>query len=363
MRRADLLRRAGCAALVAGLLTAGCGTIQPQVAYPNVEDRAREAPAAPAVAPGRRDDSLAGLRVDDQRVADVAYRIVIANVDLCSDVKPQTGLVLQSALQYSPRARAAAERAFQLGDPASIEAVAAGSPAAEAGLRDGDALLAVNGQPLPTGAPAPPEGPDARPATRAPVDEAEAAIDAALAQGPARLRFQRGGEQLEVVLPRRLGCAYDAQVLPGPVLNASADGRHVFVSAALVDYARTDDMLAVFLGHEFAHDVLHHHQREDEKGLARNVLGELGSSPASHMVAEKEADYVGLYLTARAGYDIARAPDVFRDMPDSSSEFSLTHPGNQERAAALAATRDEILAKRQRGEPLIPNPARRSRPS
>ena len=357
MRRADLQRRARGAALVATLLTAACGTIAPQVSYPTVDGRVRQAPPDQAVAPGRRDDTLAGLRIDDQRVADVAYRIVTANVDLCSDVKPQAGLVLQSALQYSPRARPAAEREFQLGDHASIEAVAAGSPAAAAGLRDGDVLLAVNGQPLEAGAPPPPQGPDERPATRAPVDQAEAAIDAALAQAPARLSLQRGAGRFEVVLSRELGCAYDAQVLPGSEFNASADGRHVFISAALVDFARTDDMLALFLGHEFAHDVLHHHAREDEKGFARNVLGEFGSSPASHMVAEKEADYVGLYLMARAGYDIAHTPDVFREIPDGMGEFSLTHPDNQARAAALEATRDEILAKRQRGEPLIPNPA------
>lgn len=361
MGLAELLRGARRAALVSALLTAACGTIEPQVAYPNVDARPHQPPPpGPPQAPGRRDPTLAGLRNDDQRVADIAYRIVTANVDLCSDVKPQTGLVLQSALQYSPRARAAAEQAFQLGDGASIEAVATGSPASAAGLRDGDMLLAVDGRALAASAPAPQQGADERPATRAPVDDAEAAIDAALAEGPARLGFRRGAAPFEVILARRLGCAYDAQVLPGPVLNASADGRHVFISAALVDYARTDDMLAVFLGHEFAHDVLHHHQREDEKGLARNVLGELGSSPASHMVAEKEADYVGLYLMARAGYDISQAPEVFRDIPDDMSEFSLTHPGNQERAAALAATRDEILAKRQRGEPLIPNPARQS---
>lgn len=366
MRRADLLRGARSVALLAGLTTAACGTIQPEVAYPNVEAgapaSAPAAPSAPAEAPGRWDKSLDGLRVSDQRVADVAYRIVTANADLCSDVKPRTGLVLQSALEYGPRLRPIVEARFHIDDRAAVEAVAAGSPAAEAGLRRDDILLAVNGKPLATGAPPPPTGADDRPASYAPVEHALAALDAALAKGPARLRVRRGAAQLDLVLSGRPGCAYDAQVLPGSAINASADGRHVFISAALVDYATSDDTLALFLGHEFAHDVLHHHQREDEKGFARNVLGQFGSSPASHMVAEKEADYVGLYLIARAGYDISRAPDVFRQIPDVIGDLGLTHPGNQARAAALAATRDEILAKRARGEPLVPNPAV-SRPS
>lgn len=355
MHRADLRRVAGRAGVLTGLLTAACGTISPQVAYPNVHGEPPEATSAAIETPGRWERTLAGLRVDDQRVADVAYRLAIANVDLCSDVKPRTGLVLQSALQFSPHERPDAERELHVQDQVSIEAVAAGSPAAEADLRRDDLLLAVNGQLLATGAPPPPEGPDDRRATYAPVETAQAAIDAALADGPARLRVLRGSAKLEVVLPRRVGCAYDAVVLPGAALGSSADGRHVFISAGLVDYARSDDALALFLGHEFAHDVLHHHDREDEKGFARSVLGDFGSTPATHMVAEKEADYVGLYLTARAGYDISRAPEIRRQSPAAIGDF--THPSNGDRAAAAAATRDEILAKRQRGEPLTPNPA------
>ena len=363
MRRADLARGAACAAVLANLLTAACGTIEPQVAYPKVDQTASgpaTSAAAPgaAPAPGRWDSTLAGLREADQRVADVAYRLVTASVALCSDVRPQSGLVLQTALQYSPRLRPDVEATFHIDDRAAIEAIAAGSPAAQAGLRRDDILVAVNGQPLATGAAAAaPSGADDRPATYAPVERATAAIDAGLASGATRLNVQRGGETLDVILQLQPGCAYDAQVLPGPQLNASADGRHVFISTGFVAYAGSDDVLAVFLGHEFAHDLLHHHERLDEKGFARNVLGEFGSTPASHMVAEKEADYVGLYLAARAGYDISHAPDIWRQMPAAIGDLGFSHPANSERAAALAATRDEIQAKRQRGEPLVPTPA------
>ena len=149
--------------------------------------------------------------------------------------------------------------------------------------------------------------------------------------------------------------AYDAQVLPDSGLSASADGRHVFISSALASYARSDDMLALVLGHEFAHDVLHHRQRLDQVGFARHTLGDFGSMPASLRLAEKEADYVGLYLTARAGYDISQAPEFWHRFPRTAGELAWSHPDAAERAAALAATRDEILAKRRSGQPLIPN--------
>ena len=117
-------------------------------------------------------------------------------------------------------------------------------------------------------------------------------------------------------------------------------------------------MLALVLGHEFAHDLLHHRQRLDRVGVARGVLGELGSTPGSLHAAEREADYVGLYLTARAGYDISHAPDFWRRFPRTGGDLGWSHPDPDQRVAALAATRDEIEAKIARGEPLLPNPAR-----
>jgi PAS domain-containing protein len=312
-----------------------------------------------AGAPVAWDKSLEGLRADDQRVADVAFRLATANAELCSDTAPVTGLVLQSALEYSPRLRAAAEAMFHLDDRPAVEAVAAGSPAAIAGFRPDDVLAAVDGATLPPPGPAP--SPDARPASYAPVAGAMARLDAALAAGPARITVIRAGATLTLVIaPGRPGCAYDAQVLPGPGLSASADGRHVYISAAMVNYAGADARLALVLGHEYAHDLLHHRARLDARGFARSVLGNLGSTPASLVLVEKEADYVGLYLAARAGYDIEAAPDFWRQFPAPAADFDWTHPGIAERVAALTATRDEIERKRASGQPLLPSPATRS---
>jgi hypothetical protein len=161
-----------------------------------------------------------------------------------------------------------------------------------------------------------------------------------------------------VLLVGRTGCAYDAEVLPGEALNASADGRHVFITTALVRYAATPDALALVLGHEFAHDLLHHQARLDRAGLNRRALGELGSTPASLRLAEREADYVGLYLTARAGYGVADAPAFVRDFPGAWADaLQWSHPDAADRAAGLAAARDEIARRQAAGEPLTPTPA------
>jgi hypothetical protein len=340
---------------VAPLAFAGCADMRAEVAVPASRPEAAAPVAADVGLGGVQDHSLTALRAQDQRVADIAFRLVTASAELCADQSPQTGLVLQSALEYSPRLRPQARRQFGLGDAPAVEAVAARSPAAAAGLKVGDSLVAVNGAPLPT-APAPsPGAPDPRPAAYQPVEVAQARIAAALTTGPAELTVLRGATTLRFQLTGQPGCDYDAQVLPGSGLSASADGRHVFISTAFVNYARSDDMLALVLGHEFAHDVLRHRERLDAVGFQRRTLGPLGATPGSLRRAEREADYVGLYLTARAGYDISQAAEFWRRFPRVAGDLGWSHPDPAQRSEELAATRDEIALKRSRGEPLLPN--------
>ncbi|MEJ0065386.1 MAG: PDZ domain-containing protein [Caulobacteraceae bacterium] len=220
------------------LMLSACGDMRADVALPATSAVAASEPASRDVGLGGAwDRSLAGLRAADQRVADVAYRIVTANVALCSDQTPQSGLVLQNALEYAPRLRPAAEAAFHLDDRPAIEAVAANSPAALAGLKADDVLLAIGDRPLAASPTPRPDGADIRPATYAPIEAAQAGIADALKRGAASITVQRGPSRLRLDIVGQLGCAYDAQVAPGPGLSASADGRHVFVSAALVSYA------------------------------------------------------------------------------------------------------------------------------
>ena len=346
------------AALAATASLAACASITPEVSAPSPDAAAGVSIPSPATGQeglgGRWDRSLAGLRADDQRVANVAFRLETANTALCPDVGPRAGLVLQDALQYSARERPAAVAALHVGDLPSVDAIADGSPAARAGLRVGDVVIAIDGAPVP--APAKAADPATRPADYAPLQAAVSALDAALARRPAALEVLRGPERLRLTVDSVPGCDYDVEVLPGPDLNASADGRHVFISSAMVDFARSDDMLALVLGHELGHDLLHHHARLGQSDLAHRVLGDLASSPESLKLTEREADYVGLYLVARAGYEIADAPAFFAALP-AESPFSWSHPSDAERARALAMTRDEIEAKRRLDEPLTPNAA------
>ena len=171
------------------------------------------------------------------------------------------------------------------------------------------------------------------------------------------MEVQRGGRTLTLTLPVVQGCAYDTQQIPSDAFNASADGQHVFIDSALAAYAANDSDLALILGHELAHDVLHHREELDRTGLARKLIGNLGSSRAALVRVEQEADYVGLYLTARAGFDISGGGSFWRRFARDHGDPWYDHWGHPSAAArtrALDLTRDEIAAKIKGGIALVP---------
>jgi hypothetical protein len=282
------------------------------------------------------DDELAALQAEEARVAAVAWRLAIANTELCPAKAPRSGLVLHDALEYGPRDRPGVMRHFGLTGAPGILAVAPDSPAQAAGIRPGDILLGVND----TGFNIVPPAADA-PASEAGVTGARDLLEAALAKGPAALHLQRAGTPIEVRLTSTPGCAYRFQLYPSAAREASSDGRTIWISTALTRYAQRDEDLAVILGHEMAHDVLDH---------VRHPVG-------STRDRERAADYVGLYLAARAGYDISGAPGFWRRFgaDDWRARWGfLTHPSPTARARALAGAAAEIEAKRAAGQPLLP---------
>ncbi|ATQ41149.1 M48 family metallopeptidase [Caulobacter mirabilis] len=327
---------------------AGCSSIEPVVALPRADAESL-----------RREDefqqeaSLERLRQQDARVLAVSYRINTANADLCEDKAALGGLALHHALQYGAASRATASRYFKLDGFPSVLAVAPGGAADKAGVRMGDTLLQVDGVSF--------NDAGARIAdSKVTYDEtlrAKELLDKALSDGAATLTVRRDGQTLTLQLQPVTGCAYEAQLIPSEDVSAWADGQRVFITTAFVRYAAADDQLAVVLGHELGHNVLKHRTRIKDGGPAGAILGNMGTAPGGLITLEREADYVGLYLMARAGYDYSQARDFWRQYGADygRSRYSTwTHPGSLERAMNIGAAADEIKAKRERGEPLLP---------
>lgn len=326
-------------AIPAALALAGCGA-QSGVSTP----AAVEAPG-----PAQRLTALTAL---DQRVARVAWRLSQANADLCPVVRQSAGWALHAAGQYSAELRPLAESRFGLrGDLPGILSVPEGSPAAAAGLGEGDLIVAVDGADLPPGV-------EGRPAQYEGLQANIARLDAALAKGSVRLTVRRGDQDRTIAVHPARACGYDVQLDPSDDLNARADGRRLFISTALAGFTETDDELAVILGHELAHNVLRHRSWSETGGEGRTVVGE-GCDPrlCDGSDPERQADRVGLYLSARAGYRADVAPPFWRRFGASNWRVrypQLAHASAGVRARRLEAVQAEIEGKIAAGQPLLP---------
>ncbi|WP_308684322.1 M48 family metallopeptidase [Brevundimonas sp.] len=294
---------------------------------------------------------LTALTDLDQRVARVAWRLSEANAALCPTVRLSAGWALHSARQYRPALRSHAQARFGLrGDLPGVIAAPGGSPADAAGLRIGDLLLAVGATPLSAGEQAGAaewEGLEANIRT----------LDAALAQGPTAVTVQRDGETFDVTVQPRRACGYEVQLDPSDELNARADGRRLFISTALAGFSESDDELAVILGHELAHHVLGHRPWNAAGGAARRNNDGAWRTEGGSGGAEQQADRVGLYLAARAGYDPAVAAPFWRRFGESNWRVrfpQIGHASAGARAAALEAVQREIQAKQRTGGELLP---------
>ena len=138
--------------------------------------------------------------------------------------------------------------------------------------------------------------------------------------------------------------------------------------SGLFDLTKSDDELALILGHELAHNVLGHLKQPAAKPKSGGILdafvrATIGAAvantvtPPFSIAKEKEADYAGLYFMARAGYDVTAADSFWHRLNETTRATSVarTHPSGPERLKALQATIAEIKAKQKANKPLEPN--------
>ena len=155
-----------------------------------------------------------------------------------------------------------------------------------------------------------------------------------------------------------------------PTINAGATFGKVILSSGMMDFLRSDDELAMILGHELAHITQGHVAR----GTINSALLGIGSSLASavfpgvgtatnvvgrlflnhfNQEQELEADRVGLQYATDAGYDSRAGEVVMRrlaeEVPQSATAgFFSSHPSSVERAGALKKRADQLTLRSDR---------------
>ena len=303
-------------------------------------------------------DSLVAMRALDLRVAVIGHRLAAANLDWCAQRTWLSGFVIHDLSQYGAEFRPAATRAFGLDAGPGVLALVPGGPADRAGLRTDDILLAFDGRPVPRAT-------LERNGSFALMDRILAALDEAFVDGRAELAVRRGGERLAVAVEGERGCATRFQLVPGPRLNAQADGVYVQVTTALVQYATDDGELAAILAHEFAHNVLGHRIRLNQAGVRRGLLANFGGNARRIRETETEADRLSVYLMERAGYDPEAAARFWSRFGRHGLNFlgSPTHPNWRLRVQSFEAEIAKIRAARAAGRTPVPDFATLPRPA
>ena len=285
---------------------------------------------------------LAALRVLDMRVEAIGYRLALANAATCRRT-PLSGFGVHMLSQYGAQNRVEAARAFALERGPSILAVAPGGVADRAGLRPDDRLIAIDGLYFPEVEPNKASGDYVATA------RAVAMIESAIADGQADVIITRAGQPRSAKLNAAYGCATRFQVVPSKRLTATADGRYVQVTSALVDYAADDDELAAILAHELAHNVLEHRAKLDDARVSRGLLRHFGGSARKIRETEVEADRLSVTLLLDAGYDPAAAGRFWRRFGRQHGKglfASATHPGWKRRIALIEAETARLIALR-----------------
>jgi Zn-dependent protease with chaperone function len=182
-------------------------------------------------------------------------------------------------------------------------------------------------------------------------------------------------------------CDFDLRLVDDPRIGPNAfqtvrrDGRPVVaMTVQLVAETANADEIAFVLGHEAGHHIADHIAKSRSQAITGAlVLGtiaslgnasqdvvsdmmDLGASLGGRAYSqsyELEADVLGAYIAARAGYDPERGSRVFaRPALAAGGGLLSTHPASTRRQATVAATAAEI--RRQAAAGLTPTPARAS---
>lgn len=343
-------------------LVAACAACAPVSRLPDLD--------AKAVAAEQRREQIAQMRTyyaAVHRVDNVAFRLRVANREFCKTrVSAQIGLDAVTPRSLPKHFRSFAAEALDLtwARPTVIS-VADGSPAAKAGIRDHDEIVALDGALIP-------------------LTRTAGWIGGWLkANGvkPVRVDLRRGGADRTVTVTPVMACSIPIDYVVNDEANAATSDRGIVINSGIVRLAQTDAQLAIVIGHEMAHANLGHLRKQRFNtligfagGLAVDAGIMAGGIPTGGVFTrefakggarafsvqfEREADYVGAYYAARAGYDLKGAEELWWAMGQQSDpnslRFAKTHPLAPVRFLQMRAVAAEITEKQRKHLPLVPD--------
>jgi membrane-associated protease RseP (regulator of RpoE activity) len=320
------------------------------------------APQAPAVSPQTTAaaEMLTKMASQQDRLYHVAAPLLINNADICkSHARNLLGFTAKNRYSFGSDYAQAAEVAFGMDERLQVTNVLAGSGAAKAGIKVGDGLVAAGGKPLPTG----PHALSGAGAVFGPLVASQANIP---------LTIERDGASRQITIPVTRACAFAVEMGNADNVNSYADGSRVVVTRGMLNFTQNDDEVAYVLAAGLAHNLLGHAAAQRSAATVGSMIDNLtrvkpddslliGSGGIKAMPAELDAvaDRLGLYMLARAGYDIDGVDDFWKRLAAGYpatvlNGYTANHPGTGVRLAVIQKTVAEIKAKRAAKKPLVP---------
>jgi hypothetical protein len=264
-----------------------------------------------------------------RQVEDVSFRVMTAAAEFCPEAPGAAyGFTAANRHSFGANMREAATAAFGLDDSVRILSVAKGSPAAQAGVSEGDVITRVNGTPIGPGK-----------------DSVDTVAKAMSGAGMGGLALNIGGTNpRQVMLKPVASCNYPIEIVNSDKVNAYADGENIRITKGMMWFSKGEEDLAMVISHELAHNIMGH------AGTFSSVFQDKKSR-------EADADYVGLYIMARGGFEIEKASGFWRRMAAAFPrmiESSSSHPLMPARFVAIRETTEEIRQREAKGLPLVP---------
>ncbi|MES9997276.1 M48 family metalloprotease [Desulfovibrio aminophilus] len=294
----------------------------------------------------------------ERRLRRISVPLMMRNAELCgSRVKAFTGLYVVQRDVFESEWRSSVSKIYDLDGRIHVVDVLPDTPVERAGVRAGDVVLALDGAALTQ--------------NRKGLFQFKKDLEDQEGKGAFSLTLERDGERLEVRVTPVPACDYPVVYEADEEINAYATGTKILITKGIMRFCGKDDELAVAMAHELGHNTMGHIDAKAANRMAgtavdvvfavlgvrtNRAFGRLGGRVFSQEF-EHEADYVGMYYAARAGFDISVAAEFWRRMAVESPEAiteSYTHPTTPERYVALEADRAEIERKKALGEPLVP---------
>ena len=302
--------------ILISLLLVGCASVQTKMPMPDA--------SAIAIESGVQEkQAFKRLLSQHKRLDKIGSQILIANAPLCEKKLMDYGLTTHSLKSYPKHIRPLANKHLGAQEVPSILFVRKNGAAQKAGIKAGDILLGEDDKPV-----------------------------SAKSLSGKKLTIKRGDKKLTFMVIGTPACGHKLKLKNSGAVNAYADGKNIIITSAMMDFADSDRELALVIGHELAHNTMDH----VKKAIWNSVIS--GFASRTTRPFEAEADYVGLYYTVRAGFDIEGVEEFWRRLGVLFPKAIVrkgSHPLTPERLLAIRMTAKEIADKKKAGEPLLPN--------